>query len=107
MKEKILIASKQAADTAELSVSPQGPYQQPLLPVTIWCWGLGAAETIDIQFPTDLAAPNNWATMTTLTDTIPHTAIYSPVKIRISKGITAGDVGVAMSPDPADLRGDV
>ena len=107
MKEKILIASKTAAETVIMSVSPQGPYRMPNLPITIWCWDLGAGETIAIQFPTDKAATDDWETMITLTADVPQTAVYSPARMRISKGITAATVGVAMSPDPAEMRGEV
>ena len=69
----------------------------PAYPIAIWTWGLGVAEEIEIQFPTDLAAPNNWVTVFELTAVVNQIAVYAPCSLRIVKPATAGQVGVAAS----------
>ncbi len=94
--EKILISSRTTAFTTTMEhVNPPGFY--PEVPVTIWCWGLQGSEVIEIQFRTDLAAPNDWVTVHKLTVTFNQTGIYAPCRFKIKKGVTVGNVGVAMS----------
>lgn len=94
----MLISSTLAEETTPpVLIYHRHGYITDNVPVTLWCWGLGAGETIEIQFETDLASPDNWVSVYELTASINTTTIYAPIKFRVIKPLTAALVGVAMS----------
>ena len=95
---KLLIASTQD----EITTDPYAVYfrHQKIsenVPVTIWTWNLGAGEVIEIQFKTDLTAPNDWVAVGELTADENSITLYAPVQFRLYKQATAGNVGVYMT----------
>lgn len=97
MKKMLIDSTKAEETTSPVLIYHRHGYIIENVPVTLWCWGLGAGETIEIQFETDLAAPNDWVSVYELTASINTTTIYAPVEFRVVKSATAGLVGVAMS----------
>jgi len=101
----ILIAGTQSAENVVVEIARKGNLHS-FIPPTIWVTGLGAAETIPVQFPVvadpDADTDTHWTTPKTegadLAITADNTFIapFSISQIRLKKPVTAADVAVFM-----------
>lgn len=95
---EVLIAPTTAAAESE-------PFQlgraAPFAPSTILATGLAGAEEVEVQFSPDNG--DTWldamedSTQIVLDANTNHIGVYSPIMIKVTKGITAGAVGVYLS----------
>ncbi len=93
----LIASTKDEVTTDAVDLHLLDAYGVANVPVSVWTWDIAGDEKVEVMFPTDKDAPDDWEVMHELDVDKKYVDFEAACRFKLKKSSTADDVGVKMA----------